>query len=205
MCSSLAQAHTWDIARLKPAGYLKILESKPLSLSHHQISCAHLSFRYRELERILSDIGWVATAPVKAGQHKWEAHEYLMERLRADPRPIAEAPAFSIKFKLDSNHISTKDKAIDAFGILGAVKFSLMPIALSETGAFEVKLDVNSYDICAKKYIEIFVFRDCLIDSHEGALPYDWQACADVEVYRVSLKSYANKIGFRKREIKREL
>lgn len=217
-----AEDSAWQASRSKPIANLNISSFEQLTKVENQISCEHLSFRYKELSKILEDIAWLFSKP--SNDKKIEAHNYIMNRLQADPRMIAGQGAFKVHFQLSGSLLKQDSNPVEAIAILGATNFDLL-FPSANTGSsssivgsnldLEVATDVNAYDICTKKYLEVFLLRGCPKNETDkficgdnlcpASLTYDWQACASVEAVKVDISSLVKKLGLRTREIRRKL
>lgn len=211
----------WQEAQSKPQSQLPISKVKSITSFSEQISCKHLRFRYGELANILKDISWLANLRPSQASEKLNAHAYIQNRLQADPSIIASGFAYQIQFSLPHEVLKEEQGPVEAIGILGATNFDLLfpEDSQNQTLLLEKKekefiltTKISAYDICAKGYIDIFIFKLCPRNITEEfdcgefqcppSLTYDWQSCGEVQVHRVNLKSFENKLGLRNREIK---
>ena len=217
-----AQADSpWQNAQKQPTGYLALNNPKILSKAPNQISCNHLSFRYKELSKIIKEINWLSTVLTKNALEKSKAKSYIQNRLQADPTTLASGPAYQVQISLGEKVLNSEQGVVTAIGILGATGFDLMFAGKNDsktTSIEEVEGDlvittiIDTYDICSKNHLDVFILKSCPENKTEEfdcgevkcseSLTYDWQECRDVQSYRVSLKSLVNNLGRRKKEIK---
>lgn len=211
----------WAAMKSQSVSQLTVSHIKTLSEPKEQISCQHLRFRYKELEKILKDVIWLADINAFESPEKMSAHEYIKNRLQANPDAIASRASYQVEVFVTNEQMKLDQASVEAIGILGSTNFELFfpenqtgensNISKKENG-FLFTLQVNAYDICSKSYLDIFILKECPQNTTEkfscgegqcpASLTYDWQACGDVTTYRVNLKQLEGKLGLRKREIK---